>query len=122
MMTDLEKLVTEIQQAGQDWVEAKLKSDQLESDEKNYLSALMNDLEKTLLQKTDVKLSEAKLERMARGSEGFRSYVVGRVTAASETGRKKVRYEAALNFWEAKRSQMAFERAQLEKGIFERGR
>ena len=116
-LTPLEKLVIDIQEAGQSWVEAKLQSDQLESDEKNFLAALMNDLEKAF-----DKISEAKLDRLARGSKDFRNYVTGRVLAQAETGRKKVRYESCLNYWEAKRSQLAFERVKVEKGIFHVGK
>lgn len=112
--TELEQLVGNIERAGQEWIAAKLKSDQLDGNEKNYLAGLINDLRKAAGEKP----SEAKLECLARGSKGFQEYVVGRVLAVGETGRAKVRYEAALNFWEAKRSQMAFERAKIEKGIF----
>lgn len=119
--SSLEKLVTAIQKAGTDWIEAKLKSDQLEADEKNYLSALMNDLEQQLSASTP-KLSDTKLERLARGSPEFRQYVIGRVTATAETGRKKVRYESLQNLWEAKRSELAFEREKLAKGIYHQGR
>ena len=115
--TALEKLVVEIQDAGQEWVEAKLKSDQLEADEKNFLAALMNDLEKGF-----DKVSEAKLERLSRGGRQYRDYTTGRVLAQAETNRKKVRYESLLNLWEAKRSELAMERAKLEKGIFHIGR
>lgn len=116
-LTNFDKLITEIQHAGQDWVEAKLKSDQLEADEKNFLALMMNDLEKTF----DEKVSDSKLERLVRGSKEFREYVTGRVAAQAETGRKKVRYENLQNFYEAKRSQLAFEREKLAKGIFHRG-
>ena len=114
--TTLEKIVIEIQEAGQAWIEAKLKSDQLEGDEKNLLASMMNDLEKSF-----DKVSEAKLERLVRGSPEFRGYVTGRIFAQAETGRKKVRYESALNFWEAKRSELAFEREKLSKGVFHIG-
>lgn len=116
-LTNFDKLVTEIQRAGQEWIEAKLKSDQLESDEKNFLAAMMNDLEKTF----DDKVSEGKLERLVRGSKEFRNYVTGRVAAQAETGRKKIRYENLQNYYEAKRSELAFQREQISKGIFHRG-
>lgn len=115
--SELEKLVVEIQNAGQDWISAKLKSDQLEDDEKNFLAALMNGLEKGF-----EKVSEARLERLARGSKEFRDYVTGKVLAKSETGRKRVRYEALQNLWEAQRSALAFEREKLAKGIYHEGR
>lgn len=111
--TDLERLVIKIQEAGQEWIEAKLRSDQLEGNEKNILAAMINDLRRTL-----EKASEAKLECLARGSAEFQEYVTGRVMAQAETGRKKVNYEAALNYWEAKRSQLAFDRVKIEKGIY----
>ena len=112
---ELEGLVAEIQQAGQAWIDSRLRSDQLEADEKSYLAALMNDLEKAF---KGEKVSEAKLDRLARGSAEFRAYITGRATATAETGRRKVEYDAKLNLWEAKRSTMAFERAKLERGLF----
>lgn len=117
-LTNLERLVVRIQEAGMDWVESKLQSDQLEADEKNFLAALINDLEKTF----DSKVSDTKLERIARGTPEFRQYVTGRVTAQAETLRRKVEYEARQNLWEARRSELAFERAKVEKGIFGSGR
>lgn len=116
---NLEKLVIEIQEAGQDWIEAKLKSDQLDDGEKNYLAALINGLEEGM---KGGKISEAKLERLARGSPEFGQYVIGKCTAIAETSRKKVRYEALQNLWEARRSELAFERAKIEKGIFHEGK
>lgn len=112
----LERLVVEIQEAGQAWVEARLKSDQLEADEKNFLAALMNELERGF-----DKVSEAKLERLVRGSKEYRNYVTGRTMAAADTGRRRVRYEALQNYFEAQRSIFALERAKIEKGIFDKG-
>lgn len=116
--TNLEKLVVEIQTAGQEWIEAKLRSDQLDDGEKNYLAALMNGLENEM---KGQKISESKLERLARGSAEFGAYVDGKCKAIAETGRKRVRYEAMRDYWEAQRSQLAFERAKIEKGIFHAG-
>lgn len=115
--SSLERLVIEIQDAGQAWVEAKLLSDQLEDGEKNYLAALMNGLESQY-----EKVSEAKLERLARGSAEFGEYVQGVVKARAETARKRVRYEALQNLFEAHRSHFALERAKIEKGIYHEGR
>jgi hypothetical protein len=117
--TDLEKLVVQIQDAGQEWIEAKLKSDQLNDGEKNYLAALMNGIEQ---QFKNTKISETKLDRLARGTPEFGNYVIGKCAAVAETGRKKVRYEALQNLWEAKRSELAFEREKLSKGIYHEGR
>lgn len=119
MKTDLEKLVVKIQEGGQEWVEAKLKSDQLDDGEKNYLAAIMNGLEQEL---KGEKLSETKLERLARGSPEFGQYLIGKCSAIAETSRKKIRYEALQNLFEARRSELALERAKIEKGIFELGK
>lgn len=116
--THLEKLVVDIQEAGQAWIEAKLKSDQLDDGEKNYLAALMNGIEE---QFKNTKISEAKLDRLARGMPEFANYVAGKCEAIAETGRKKVRYEALQNYWEAQRSQLAFEREKISKGIYHTG-
>jgi hypothetical protein len=116
-VTNLERLVVEIQEAGQEWIDAKLKSDQLSDGEKNYLAALINGLEQAIKDK----ISEQKLERLARGSPEFGQYVIGKCAAIAETSRKKVRYEALQNLWEARRSELAFERAKIEKGIFHTG-
>jgi hypothetical protein len=115
----LEKLVVEIQDAGQAWIEAKLRSDQLADGEKNYLAALMNGIDEAMKGK---KISEHKLERLARGTPEFGAYVVGKAVAIAETGRKKIRYDALQSLWEAKRSELSFERAKIEKGIFHEGR
>tara|TARA_Y100000034_G_C6856633_1_gene389378 strand:- start:229 stop:519 length:291 start_codon:yes stop_codon:yes gene_type:complete len=96
-------------------VEAKLNSDQLEEDQKPFLASLQNALD-------DGSLSEAKLDRLARGSKEYRDYVRSMVLARAETLRKKVRYEALGNYYEAKRSEASLERSKIEKGIFHEGR
>jgi|SRR5689334_14844008 len=117
-LSGLETLAFNIQSAGQEWVKAKLMSDQLEADEKSYLAALMNDLEKA----SDEKISESKLERLARGSKPFRDYVRGRVIAQAETNRRKVNYEGLQSLFEAKRSEFSLMREKISKGIYDRGR
>lgn len=114
---ELERLVTEIQKAGQDYVDAKLKSDQLTDDEKNFLAELQNAIEES----APDKVSEAKLERLARGTPAFRNYVTGMVAARGEMLRKKIRFEALQSLFEAKRSELAFEREKLSKGVFHMG-
>jgi len=116
---DLSRLIVEIQSAGQDWIKSKLKSDQLVDGEKNYLAALMNNLE---MSADGRKMSEGKLERLARGAPEFGQYVTGKCTAVAETARKRVRYESLRDLFEARRSEMAFLRMQIEKGIFSEGK
>lgn len=111
---DFDKLVKDIYDAGIAWVEAKLEADQLDADLKPYLASIKNSLD-------DGKTSETKLERLALGSKEYRTLAVSVQTAAAQMLRKKVRYESLQCAFEAKRSQGALLRAQIEKGIFHRG-
>lgn len=115
---ELEKLVVQIHGAGQAWIDSKLAADQLDRDEKNFLAMLMNALEDNAKEK----LAESKLERLARGSKDYRDYVTRMCIAKAEAQRKQVRYENLQALWETKRSELTFERAKIEKGIFHQGR
>lgn len=114
----LEQTVIEFQQAGKDWIEAKLISDQLEEDQKSYLSAIMNDMDKVEREKP---ASEAKLERWARGTTQFREYTRNMCFARAEMLRKKVRFDALGMLFESRRSELSYEKEQLAKGIFHTG-
>ena len=120
---DLDRLVVEIQSSGQEWINAKLISDQLNDGEKNFLAVLMNGLEEAWNSGDGKKerISEAKLERLARGSPEFGQYITGKVSAVAETARKRVRYEALRDLMEARRSELAMERVKIEKGIYHIG-
>ena len=120
MMTDLEKLIVTTQKGGDDWLDAKAVSDQLDADEKNYLAALMSGIEKE--QFDGQKVSDAKLERIARAMPEFREYVRGRVAAEIKTLRLKNRYDNLQKLWESKRSDQSLEKEKIAKGIFENGR
>lgn len=109
-VNNLEKFVTEYQNAGIAWVEAKLLCDQLEADEKNYLAALMNAIDHAETEK----VSESKLERLARGGKEFREYCRSVATARAEMLRKRVRYDGLEKLFEAKRSKLSFEKEQLK--------
>ena len=115
----LRGLSENIYDAGRLWISAKLISDQLEDGEKNYLAALMNEIERAQFE--GQKVSDTKLERMARGTPEFGDYVKRKCEAVAETGKRKVRYEALQNYFEARRSELAFDRAKIEKGIYHEG-
>lgn len=116
-LSDLERSVTDIKAAGDAWIEAKLRADQLEEDCKNFLAELMNELE----HKADDKISESKLERLARGSKAYRDYVAGMCAARAEASKKRIRYDALQSLFEAKRSDQSLEREKISKGIFNLG-
>lgn len=113
-ISSLEKFVRDYYEAGKVWVDAKLRADQLEEDCKPYLASIENALD-------DGEKTEAKLEREAKGSKDFRDYVNRMVIARAEALRKKIRFEALGMLFEAKRSQKAFERETIKKGIFDQG-
>jgi hypothetical protein len=107
---NLDRFVVEYQKAGLEWVEAKLKCDQLEADEKNFLAALINAIEKA----ESEKISESKLERLARAEPEFRDYCRAVAMARAEMLRKKVRYDGLEKLFEAARSKLSFQKEQFK--------
>src|SRR3990167_2420097 len=114
-MINLDKLVARIRKAGLEWVEANLTATQLEKDQGPYLASLINTLRKS------EETSEVRLKVLAEGSAEYRQYINCMVIARAEALRKRVEYDSIKDFFEAKRSEMAMERAKIEKGIFDRG-
>jgi hypothetical protein len=112
----LEHWVKEFHAAGQEWVKAKLKADQLDEGCKNFLCALMTKIEEAA---SDEKISDTKLERLARSSTTFQDYVKGMCAARAEMLSKKVRFDALDRYYEAKRSGLSFEKEIIKKGIFQ---
>ena len=113
-LNELEAVVVRMESAGRAWVEAKLKADQLDDDTKSYLASIMNELD-------DGKTSEAKLDRLARGSKEFREFIRSAAIARSAMLNKKVRYDGEQSLFEAKRSEYAMEREKLAKGVHHLG-
>ena len=113
-LNELEAVVVRMETAGREWVKAKLLADQLDDDTKSYLASIMNELD-------DGKTSEAKLDRLARGSKEFREFVRSAAIARADMLKKKVRYDGEQSLFEAKRSEYAMERSKIEKGIFHTG-
>jgi len=105
-MTPLEKRIVRAAELGEKWAALHAIYLQLDEDKKNYLAALINDLD-------DGQMSESKLERLARGSKEFREYIKNMCIAKGEELRAKVLYENARDFFEAGRSFEATERAKL---------
>lgn len=115
-----EPLLKEIHDAGLTWIDAQLKARQLEEDQKSFLAALKNDYEKAMEQ-TKEKITESKLDRLALGSVSYRDYILNTCTAWAEAQRFRVRYDNLQMVLEARRSELAMERAKIEKGIFHQG-
>jgi hypothetical protein len=113
-MKSLEQTVIEFQAAGKDWIDAKLRADQLEEDQKSYLASLINEID-------DNETSETKLERKARGSKQYRDYITAMCLARAEMLKKKVRFDALGMLFSARQSDRAYERETIKKGIFSEG-
>lgn len=108
--SELEKRIIFAEKAGQKWAELHAIAMQLEEDKKNYLAALINDIEA----EHGNTMSESKLERMARGSKQYRDYIRNMCIAKGEELRAKVKYENARDYFEAGRSQESTEREKMK--------
>lgn len=106
-LTLLEQRIVKAEKHGETWAELHAKWLQLDEDKKSFLSSLINDLD-------DGDMSEAKLERLARGSKAYRDYVAGLAIAKGEELRAKVRYDNARDLFEAARSAESTEREKLK--------
>jgi len=113
-LTNLEKTVVEYQQAGTAWIEAKLKSDQAEEGQKSFLAAIVDELD-------DNNTAEGKLERMAKATPRYRKYVAAMCAARAETLRRRVRFDSLGMLFEARRSELSYQKEQVAKGIFHTG-
>ena len=114
---ELENTVIEWKAAGDAWIAAKLRADQLEEDAKSFLAALINELEQAETEKT----SEARLERKARGSKAYREFINQMCIARADALAKKVRFDALEKLFDARRSQKAFDRETVKQGIYHQG-
>ena len=106
-LTLLEQRIVKAERHGEAWAELHAKWLQLDEDKKSFLAALINDLD-------DGSMSEAKLERLARGSKAYRDYIAGLAIAKGEELRAKVRYENARDLFEAARSAESTERQKMQ--------
>ncbi len=106
-LSPLEQRIVTAQKYGMEWADKHEKWLQIDESKKNYLASLMNDLDKG-------DLSEAKLERLARGSKPYKEFITNLCIAKGEELRAKVRYENARDYFEAGRSREATERAKLQ--------
>jgi hypothetical protein len=105
-LSPLEQRIVTAEKYGKEWADKYEKWLQIDESKKNYLASLMNDLDKG-------DLSEAKLERLARGSDAFKQFITNLCIAKGEELRAKVRYENARDYFEAGRSREATERQKM---------
>jgi len=112
--SELEKRIIFAEELGQKWASLHEIAMQLEEDKKNYLAALMNDIDANTNPTDPKSLPEAKLERLARGSHQYREYIKNMCIAKGEELRAKVKYDNARDLFEAGRSQESTEREKMK--------
>ena len=110
---DLEALSHKIEKKGKDWNKAKQLSERCDELRKTILSEEMNKLDASYVAKGEKSPSEAKLERLARDSKGYRAHIEQIVTTRKISNDGYMEYEALKNLYDATRSMIAFERAKI---------
>ena len=106
----LERAALSIHEAGEAWVVAKEASDLLDDDTKALLDSFKNSLD-------DGAQSEAKLTRLAQGSDEYRDHIRGTAIARAKTLRAKLLYDDRCRRVDLLRSALSLERVKIERGI-----
>lgn len=108
----LESLSYQIEEKGKEWNTTKQVAERADELRKILLADIQNRHEAGVLQHDPkAKLSETKLDRIARGSDEFRDHIEVVVDSKKDANDKYMEYEALKNLFDATRSEMALERA-----------
>ena len=103
----LEEIVHITNKVGLDYVEAKKISD--------HLTLLKSSTKaKIMLRLDDGQLSEVKLQRLADVDPQYLDFLEQLTDAKKESDRLKVRYESYKNLFEAKRSVLSYQKAEMK--------
>lgn len=111
--SDLEVLADRIEAAGKLWVEYKQVAARMEELKKTLKAQLSNRIEADYEAKKEKAPSEAKLDRLARGSDEYIAHVELMIENQQVAHIQFIEYEALKNLYEAKRSDMSFEKAKM---------
>lgn len=106
-MTELETRIIRAEQLGQAWAEADEMFYQLDETKKSVLADLIKDLD-------DGDTSEAKLERLARSQKNWKEHIQNLAVAKGKMLRAKVKYESAVAYYEACRTNEATKRVEMQ--------
>ncbi len=108
----LESLSYLIEEKGKEWNKSKQTAERLDELRKILLAEIQNKEELLAITGGAPKApSETKLERLARGSTEFKKHAESVVVAKKGANDTFMEYEALKNLFDAKRSEMALERA-----------
>lgn len=86
--------------------------DILKEHSKDYLAVLMTQKE---LERPDIKLSDTKLERLARAGDAWKKNREEYADAVQKYGEARVTYYTAVRFWDTVQSGLAYNRESLKK-------
>jgi|TARA_R110001583_G_scaffold33397_2_gene112672 hypothetical protein len=111
---ELTKLAEKGKEAGKEWVVAKEIADKLEEGAAPFLASIKNELDRG-------GMSEAKLDRLAKGSAEYSQHITGMCSARAAANLAKVKMSYYDKLWESKRSQMSLLKVQVDRGIYEKG-
>ena len=99
-------------QAYQDYQKVSDDLDIIKEHSKDMLAKIMSDIENT---DPSVKLSEAKLERLARASTVWAEFKKGYAAAIQLHGEAKVKYYSAVRFFDCIQSGLAYRRTEMQR-------
>lgn len=105
--SELEKRIIRAEKLGEEYAERDALYYQLDETKKSVLADLMKDLD-------NGDTSEAKLERMARATKEWRDHINNLALAKGQMLRARVRYEAAVAWYEAARTAESTNRVKMQ--------
>lgn len=105
----LEEIVHIANKVGLDFAEAKQKAEHLALMKASTRAAVMLRIENN----GSEKYSESKLQRLAETDPEYLEFLTSLSDAKKESERLKVRYESYKNLFEAKRSMMSLQKAEM---------
>ena len=104
---NLEDIVHVANKVGMEYAKAKKNAEHLE-----LLKATKR--AKAMLKYDDGKMSEAKIKRLAETDEDYVEFLVELSSAKSEAEKLRIRYESYKNLFEARRSMLSYQKAEMK--------
>lgn len=103
---NLEKIARNTYQVGMELVEARRQFERMELLKLSYRAKIMNKYD-------DGELSETKIRRLAEMDPKYIAYLEKLAEYKSQSERLRMKYESLKNLFEAKRSMMSYQKAEM---------
>ena len=104
---NLEDIVHIANKVGMEYAKAKKEAEHLD-----LLKATKR--AKAMLKFDDGKISEAKIKRLAETDEDYVDFLIELAAAKSEADKLRIRYESYKNLFEARRSMLSYQKAEMK--------